>query len=889
MFAAPQEDLNDIAEESEGGWGTPRFSRRSSSFPARGSSAGHMVDPNPGACMVDPNPGACMVDPNPAPASRVEQQPERVEELRDPRRTTVTNDEDNALHKANVLARVGRATGRRGSTEVRGSTNAGGRRQSTAAGAGGAAGMAQLSIVDLNKKPGGYGFTCAQKGPLMVVFDVEASGDAAAAGVEVGDQLMMVQDLEGQLPPKSPGQVTWVEKHTPAVVAVIRGSKRCRFFFKPGARPKANAGASAESSRESSAQLKRASSAVPDKTKSFGMGRRFSMKPRQAPAPPKLSVTQEPVVLPAELLNVDLDKKAGGYGFTCAQKDEQMMIFDVDENSEAAAAGVEVGAQLMMVKDLEGRLPSETPGAALWVEKHMPTVIQVIKSSGRCRFSFKNPARPKVPTLGLKKPAAGKKGGNVASRAERARRQSVQSASGGPQLPGKDEYEQSQWLTLGLELADADLDIKEVAQLGDEARAATAAARAWREKHKGDPTPRSAVRVGDTMQMLDMGERLVGVDLDEECEGQLSGPMRAAVKAARTLQSKGAPTAREKRAASPVQGGMPMEDLSAGWLELGAELDELGLDEDAEGELGTHARDAMVVARALKKTGAPVEKKAEGADGHRWLELGETMAGLGLDDEAECNLSAQMRAAMSVARALKTKNVKTPRAPAFTAEAGQNWLDLGAELDELGLDEEAEGGLSTHARDALVAARALKTAAPKASARGNKTARRGSHVADTGATQPKPHYDQHWLELGEAMVDLGLDDDTECHLSDQMRTAMSVARALKTKGVKTPRAGAVPAEATQNLLDLGMELDELGLDEEAEGHLSAHAHDALVAARALKGAKAHGPAAHANPEAGKQWMGLGAAVVGLGLDEGAEGHFSPQVRVVVRVRVSPLP
>ena len=167
MFAAPQEDLNDIAEESEGGWGTPRFSRRSSSFPARGSSAGHMVDPNPGACMVDPNP---------APASRVEQQPERVEELRDPRRTTVTNDEDNALHKANVLARVGRATGRRGSTEVRGSTNAGGRRQSTAAGAGGAAGMAQLSIVDLNKKPGGYGFTCAQKGPLMVVFDVDPSG-----------------------------------------------------------------------------------------------------------------------------------------------------------------------------------------------------------------------------------------------------------------------------------------------------------------------------------------------------------------------------------------------------------------------------------------------------------------------------------------------------------------------------------------------------------------------------------------------------------------------------------------------------------------------------------------------------------------------------------------
>ena len=853
-------------EESEGALhGTPRgtLSRRSSSFPARGSAA----------CMVDPNPVA-QVAPQPA------QQPERVEELRDPRRTTVTNDEDNALHKANVLARVGRATGRRGSTEVRGSTNA---RQSTAAGVGGAAGMAQLSIVDLNKKPGGYGFTCAQKGPLMVVFDVDASGDAAAAGVEVGDQLMMVQDLEGQLPPKSPGQVTWVEKHTPAVVAVIRGSKRCRFFFKPGARPKATALQGGDSSRESTAQLKRTSSAAPVSSKSFGIGRRLSMKPRQAPAPPKLSVTQEPVVLPnADLLNVDLDKKAGGYGFTCAQKGEQMMVFDVEASSEAAAAGVEVGAQLMMVQDLEGRLPSKTPGAALWVEKHMPTVVAVIKDSGRCRFSFKNPARPVVPALNIKKPAAGTRGGNVASRAERARRQSVQSASGGPQLPGKDEYEQSQWLTLGLELAAADLDIKEVAQLGDEARAATAAARAWREKHKGDAAP-PAVRVGDTMQMLDMGERLVGVDLDEECEGQLSGPMRAAVKAARTLQSKGAPTARE-RAASPVK-GQAVEDLSAGWLELGAELDELGLDEDAEGELGTHARDAMVVARALKKTRAPVEKKAEGADGKRWLELGETMAGLGLDDETECSLSAQMRAAMSVARALKTKGVKTPRA-GVAAEAGQNWLDLGAELDELGLDEDAEGGLSTHARDALVAARALKVVAPKASARGNKTARRGSHVAATGATQPNPHTDQHWLELGETMAGLGLDDETECSLSAQMRAAMSVARALKTKGVKTPRAG-VAAEAGQNWLDLGAELDELGLDEDAEGHLSAHAHDALVAARALKG-KAHGPAAVATPrsraqgfDAGKQWMGLGAAVVGLGLDEGAEGHFSAQMRAAI--------
>ena len=447
-FGPPQEDLHDIQEEEEGTpRATPRGSlgrQRSRSFPAKGTAA----QESGRFCMVDPNPAQVV------PA----QQPERVEELRDPRRTTLTTNEDSNLHKANVLARVGRM-GCRGSVE-RGSTGGGGEkgkgRQSTAGGVGAAAGMAQLSIVDLAKGAGGYGFTCAQKGPLMVVFDVEASGDAAAAGVEVGDQLMMVQDLEGQLPPKSPGQVTWVEKHTPAVVAVIRGSKRCRFFFKPGARPKAAAllpgleedGVRLDSSRLDSSRASsaggRSSSAAPVASKSFGVGRRLSMKPRQSAAP-KLSSTQEPVVLPraadtAQLSNVDLDKKAGGFGFTCAQKGELMMVFGVEPSSEAAAAGVEIGDQLMVVQDLEGRLPSKTPGAAVWVgAAHVTMVTSVIKDSARCRFSFKPKAKkavPVVPTLGLNKnPAAFQGGlkGNVASKAERARRQSVAITSG-PQL-----------------------------------------------------------------------------------------------------------------------------------------------------------------------------------------------------------------------------------------------------------------------------------------------------------------------------------------------------------------------------------------------------------------------------------------------------------------------
>ena len=45
-------------------------------------------------------------------------------------------------------------------------------------------------------------------------------------------------------------------------------------------------------------------------------------------------------------------------------------------------------------------------------------------------------------------------------------------------------------------------------------------------------------------------------------------------------------------------------------------------------------------------------------------------------------------------------------------EQGNAWLELAAELDDLHLDEDVESGLSTHARDALVAARALKAHMP---------------------------------------------------------------------------------------------------------------------------------------------------------------------------------
>jgi hypothetical protein len=72
-------------------------------------------------------------------------------------------------------------------------------------------------------------------------------------------------------------------------------------------------------------------------------------------------------------------------------------------------------------------------------------------------------------------------------------------------------------------------------------------------------------------------------------------------------------------------------------------------------------------------------------ESQHFLDFGATLAGLGLGDEAEGTLSAQMRAAVSIARSLELPVAKGVK------DEGQAWIELGAELDELGLDEEAEG------------------------------------------------------------------------------------------------------------------------------------------------------------------------------------------------------
>ena len=88
-----------------------------------------------------------------------------------------------------------------------------------------------------------------------------------------------------------------------------------------------------------------------------------------------------------------------------------------------------------------------------------------------------------------------------------------------------------------------------------------------------------------------------------------------------------------------------------------------------------------------------------------------------------------MRAAISAARTLPAQSQQLGN------EAGQSWLALGMELDELGLDEEMEGTLESHARDALVAARAIKAQMGQSA----KTPR-GHDMAEEAEGQVSPTY-----------------------------------------------------------------------------------------------------------------------------------------------------
>lgn len=86
-------------------------------------------------------------------------------------------------------------------------------------------------------------------------------------------------------------------------------------------------------------------------------------------------------------------KKNGGYGITCTQKQRGSIVVSivttVEPGSEAEKAGVLCGDRLISVRDLDGKLPVHSPGVAVVMtqENFSPTLAWV-RLAKHCQFCF---------------------------------------------------------------------------------------------------------------------------------------------------------------------------------------------------------------------------------------------------------------------------------------------------------------------------------------------------------------------------------------------------------------------------------------------------------------------------------------------------------------------
>ena len=86
-------------------------------------------------------------------------------------------------------------------------------------------------------------------------------------------------------------------------------------------------------------------------------------------------------------------KKDGGYGITCTQKERGSIVVSivtvVEPGSEAEKAGVLIGDRLISVRDLDGKLPVHSPGVAVVMtqENFSPTLAWV-RLAKHCQFCF---------------------------------------------------------------------------------------------------------------------------------------------------------------------------------------------------------------------------------------------------------------------------------------------------------------------------------------------------------------------------------------------------------------------------------------------------------------------------------------------------------------------
>ena len=87
--------------------------------------------------------------------------------------------------------------------------------------------------INVHKGQNGYGIYFAQTGEIIQVTKVDDGSEAKAAGVQVGDLLHSVQDLNKLLPHHDPGTEVVVGQHNyQESLELVRKMKYCRLTFR---------------------------------------------------------------------------------------------------------------------------------------------------------------------------------------------------------------------------------------------------------------------------------------------------------------------------------------------------------------------------------------------------------------------------------------------------------------------------------------------------------------------------------------------------------------------------------------------------------------------------------------------------------------------------------
>ncbi|KAL1528988.1 hypothetical protein AB1Y20_010309 [Prymnesium parvum] len=88
-------------------------------------------------------------------------------------------------------------------------------------------------VIQIMKGKHNFGINLTRNSYGVVVTTLDKGSQAEQAGVQPGDRLLRVQDIDSKLPPENPGgEVVVTAENFHQTLACVRQMRYCRFFIK---------------------------------------------------------------------------------------------------------------------------------------------------------------------------------------------------------------------------------------------------------------------------------------------------------------------------------------------------------------------------------------------------------------------------------------------------------------------------------------------------------------------------------------------------------------------------------------------------------------------------------------------------------------------------------